>query len=142
MSIRNRVTYLKGLAEGLNLGSDTKEEKLLRVVIEVLEEISVELQALAEEVESLDEDVNILVEDMQDLEDMYFDDDEEASESSACCALPPLANAKSGGSNDKKPQFYEVECPSCQSEITIDEDVLRGGSIECPNCGELLELEE
>ena len=37
--------------------------------------------------------------------------------------------------------FYEVTCPACGNTITIDEDVLDLGAIECPNCGETLEFE-
>ena len=37
--------------------------------------------------------------------------------------------------------FYEVTCPACENTITIDEDVLSLGAIECPNCGETLEFE-
>ena len=41
----------------------------------------------------------------------------------------------------RSPFFYEVTCPACENTITIDEDVLNLGSIECPNCGETLEFE-
>ena len=142
MSIGKRVTYLKGLAEGLNLGNDTKEEKLLRVIIEILEDMAVEIEDLADSVVSLDDDVSVLVEDMQDLEDMFFDDEDD-EEADCCCPPPPVSSAKSGNENEgTQHQLYAVECPSCQSEITIDEDVLKKGSIDCPNCGELLEFEE
>ena len=43
--------------------------------------------------------------------------------------------------DDEEPVFYEVTCPACENTITIDEDVLGLGSIECPNCGETLEFE-
>ena len=138
MSIGKRVTYLKGLAEGLNLGNDTKEEKLLRVIIEILEDMAVEIEDLAEDVVSLDDDVSVLVEDMQDLEDMYFDDEDEPD---CCCPSSPAPGVKNGNGHSHH-QVYEVECPSCQSEITIDEDVLKKGSMDCPNCGEFLEFEE
>jgi len=143
MSIGKRVTYLKGLAEGLNLGNGTKEEKLLRVIIEILEDMAVEIEDLAEDVVNLDDDVSVLVEDMQDLEDMCFDDEEDDEEPDCCCTSSPTQNAKNGNGNGKdQHQFYTAECPSCQSEITIDEDVLKKGSMDCPNCGEFLEFEE
>ena len=41
---------------------------------------------------------------------------------------------------DEEPVFYEVTCPACENTITIDEDVLSLGAIECPNCGETLEF--
>jgi len=142
MSIAKRVTYLKGLAEGLGLGNETKEEKVLQVMIEILEDISTEMEELAEDVASLDDDVSVLVEDMQDMEDMLFegdDEDEPHAHSHAggngCCDRT-VKNGKNG-----KQQFYAVTCPSCQSEINIDEDVLKRGKIDCPSCKEHLELD-
>jgi ribosomal protein S27E/FtsZ-binding cell division protein ZapB len=170
MSIAGRVTYLKGLAEGLNLGNDTKEEKILRVIIEVLVDLSTEVEELKGDVQTLDEDLGALVEDLEELveevEDLGKDVDElgedveglEASHGEACCCAtaPPSApvsapvtpvvsgrtSGRAGGRQAKnKPQFFEVECPSCENEITIDEDVLGLGIIDCPNCGERLELD-
>ena len=42
---------------------------------------------------------------------------------------------------DEEPAFFEVTCPACDNTITIDEDVLALGSIQCPNCGEMMEFE-
>ncbi|NLO48826.1 MAG: hypothetical protein GX111_10980 [Clostridiales bacterium] len=37
--------------------------------------------------------------------------------------------------------FFEVKCPSCSNEISIDESVLAKGGISCPNCDEKLEFD-
>ena len=37
--------------------------------------------------------------------------------------------------------LYEVKCPTCGEEITIDEEMLDEGSTTCPNCGEELEFD-
>ena len=37
--------------------------------------------------------------------------------------------------------LYEVKCPTCGEEITIDEQMLDEGSTVCPNCGEELEFD-
>ena len=37
--------------------------------------------------------------------------------------------------------LYDVTCPNCGEEITLDEELLRQGSIVCPDCGELLEFD-
>ncbi|MCL2564147.1 MAG: hypothetical protein FWE08_08980 [Oscillospiraceae bacterium] len=152
MSIAKRVTYLKGLAEGLNLGHDTKEEKILQVMIEILEDISAELEELADDVTALDDDMSVLIEDLEsleeDLEYMFSEEDDEEDEPGCCPAQSaplPSAPAASGNGrkngNGHKQQFYAVKCPTCQSEITIDDDVLKQGVIDCPNCGERLELD-
>ena len=36
---------------------------------------------------------------------------------------------------------FEIECPNCGEIITVDEDTVLEGGIECPNCGENLEFE-
>ena len=132
MSITKRVTYLRGMVEGLELERETKEQKVLHGIIEILDAIAVELEDLDADVMALDDDVSVLVEDMQDLEDTVF----EADEPDCCCPSPPSSHH-----HHNKPQFYTVQCPSCDNEITIDEDVLNMGVIDCPSCGEKLELD-
>ena len=36
---------------------------------------------------------------------------------------------------------FEIECPNCGEIISVDEDTVFEGGIECPNCGENLEFE-
>lgn len=37
--------------------------------------------------------------------------------------------------------MYDVTCPVCGTEITLDEEMLAEGSIDCPGCGETLEFD-
>ena len=41
----------------------------------------------------------------------------------------------------RSPSSTRSPAPPASNTITIDEDVLNLGSIECPNCGETLEFE-
>lgn len=43
--------------------------------------------------------------------------------------------------DDEDDDFFEVECPNCGEIICLDEGVLEDGSINCPNCEELLEFD-
>ena len=43
--------------------------------------------------------------------------------------------------DDDEDEFFEVECPACGEVINVDEGILECGSIECPNCGENLEFD-
>ena len=38
-------------------------------------------------------------------------------------------------------EIFEVECPGCGERMQIDEGILADGSITCPGCNELLEFE-
>jgi len=150
MSIAKRVTYLKGLAEGLGLGKETKEERILQVIIGLLDDISVEIADMKEDIVALDEDVSELAEGMEDLEDTVFDEFDEEEEMDGCCCPPIAAPTAPQGhghhhqkmqGHAKPPTFYSVSCPSCENEITVDDDVLALGAIDCPNCGEKLEFD-
>ena len=70
MTITERIAYIKGLAEGLDLDKDSKEGKLFGAIIEALEDIALEVTDLTERVDMIDCD-------LADVED-YIDDLEEA----------------------------------------------------------------
>jgi len=131
MSIGKRVTYLRGLVEGLSLGSSTKEEKILHAIIGILDDISEEMEVLEHTVEQLDDDVTVLAEAVESLVGLADDCD--------CCT--PEHHSHPPHDKDDTPTFYTVCCPSCQDEINIDEEVLNRGTIDCPNCSETLEFE-
>ena len=50
MEITEKVAYLKGLAEGMELNTDKKEGKLLAAIIDVLEDIALELSDIEGEI--------------------------------------------------------------------------------------------
>ncbi|MBP1758282.1 MAG: hypothetical protein H6Q61_531 [Firmicutes bacterium] len=69
MTINEKVAYLKGLADGLELDKEpTKEGKLLKVIIEVLEEIGFALEELEETDQLLSEGLDAVSEDLEDVE--------------------------------------------------------------------------
>ena len=49
MEITEKVAYLKGLAEGMELDTEKKEGKLLSAIIDVLEDIALELEDIQDE---------------------------------------------------------------------------------------------
>ena len=57
MTISEKVAYLKGLAEGLNLDTEkSKEGKLISVMIGILEEIGLSIEDLEENTQALGEE--------------------------------------------------------------------------------------
>jgi hypothetical protein len=135
MTISEKVAYLKGLCEGMKLDTEKNEGKLISAVIDILSDMAEEIDELNEVTIDLTEelediyDAQALLEDVVFQENDYDDDDEEED---CCCCYDD---------DDEEPLFFEVRCPSCSNEITIDEDVLELGSISCPNCGEKLEFD-
>ena len=38
-------------------------------------------------------------------------------------------------------ELYEITCPTCGDTILLDEGMIEEGSMNCPNCNELLEFD-
>lgn len=38
-------------------------------------------------------------------------------------------------------EMYEIECPNCQEVVHLDEEMLISGDVVCPECGEKIEIE-
>ena len=120
MTITEKVAYLKGLAEGLNIDTDkSKEGKLITVMIGILEEIALSIEDLEENSLALGEEIDVLSDDLADVEDIVFDDEDEDEDDE----------------EEFDDDWFEVECPSCDEVLVVDEDALEEGYIKCPNCG-------
>ena len=143
MKITEKAAYLKGLAEGMELDESSKEGKLLNKIIELLGDVTREIEDLNENAMDLAEEIDELSDDLADVEETIDDwcddccccddDDDECccDDDDECCC----------DEDDEEPVFYEVTCPNCNETITVDEDVLSYDSIKCPKCGETLEFE-
>ena len=128
MTISEKVAYLKGLAEGLDLDTaKSKEGKLISVMIGILEEIGMSIEDLEENTVALGEEIDAISDDLSDVEKVVFDEDDEDEDDECCC--------------DEDDDFFEVECPNCKETLVIDEDVLESGVIQCPSCKEKFALD-
>ena len=120
MTVIERVAYLKGLVEGMELDTDKKEGKLWTALLDVMEELAEEVSDLTEQNAELSEELDELHEAFSDLEEDFWD-------------------ADTGLDDDDS--LYQVICPSCDEVIYIDADLLAKGGTVCPACGEELEFD-
>lgn len=126
MDICEKVAYIKGLAEGLNLDSETKEGKILAAVIDVLGDITEEICDIEDGCDAMLEQIDTVDEDLSAVEELIYDEDDDC-DCDDCC--------------DCDDDLYEVECPQCHDVIYLDEDMLADEGITCPNCGTELEFD-
>ena len=132
MTISEKVAYLKGLAEGLNLDTEkSKEGKLISVMIGILEEVGRTLEDLEDSTAAMGEELDAISDDLADVEEIVFDDDDEEE---GCCHR---GHCHCHDDDD----FFEVECPTCGAEIDIDESILEAGTVECPSCGDTFAID-
>ena len=123
--LTDKISYLRGLAEGMKLNPEKDSHRLILGILEVLGEVGESFEALAESHGELSDYVESIDEDLADLEaDLYDDDDEEAAET-----------------EDEEPfeSTIEYECPHCGTMINIDpDDVDFDEETICPECGKEL----
>lgn len=111
--ITEKVSYIKGLAEGLEISKDKAEGKVIHKILDVLEDIANEMEEMDLSMENLGEFVEELDEDLTSIEEDLYDEDDEMDED----------------------DFLEIECPKCHEIIYFDEDCLASGKLICPVCG-------
>ena len=130
MEILEKVAYMKGLAEGLGLDTKSKEGKLLKVIMDILDDIALELQDIHAEQGELEEGLDAVSDDLEYVEDLLFGEDDEEDE--AEYELDDLGEDE---------DCYATTCPTCEETIYFDESVLEDGEVICPNGGEKLEFD-
>lgn len=144
-NLTDRVSYLKGLAEGLKL-SESSEGKLIDKILEVLAEMAAELEDLRDDHEDLNEYVESIDSDLSEMEDLIYgeDDDDECGCGGHCHCHDEEEDEDGCGcghchchddEEDDDEGLVEYTCPHCGEEMTFevenfdfDEDYL------CPAC--------
>lgn len=131
MKLTDRVSYLQGLMDGLEIDDSTKEGKVLIEIADILQELVLSVEDIESEVNEVVELVDTLDEDLGDLEEDYYDlgedDDDDYDDDEE--------------ELDLDDEFYEVICPTCGDTICLNQEMIEEGSINCPNCDELLEFD-
>ena len=160
MTIVEKAAYLKGLAEGLGVEAETKEGKLWAALNELLAEMAHEIEDLQAAQLDMADTIDEIGEELSAVEEQVFDldgpekaeqlaagesEEEEAGETEEDEEEEEQTDAEDDSGIIELPRFdsvmYDVTCPVCGTEITLDEEMLAEGSIDCPGCGETLEFD-
>lgn len=129
MTITEKVAYLKGLIEGMEIDAATKEGKILKAIMDVLSDVALSVEDLEATVQEMGEQVDTIDEDLDALETDYYNEYDECDDDCDCDC---------GCCDD---EFYDVTCPNCNEEFAVDEDTLLDGGVDCPLCGKHLEFD-
>lgn len=155
MKLTEKIAYMKGLLDGMELDNSTKEGKAILQMAEVMEEMGVYIDDLQSQIDELTELCDLLDKDLGEVEtDLYcdddfdddddfdFDDDEDDDNDFRIGRVLPADYDDSAyeDSDDYSNEIYVVSCPSCDETVNLTERELEEGSIVCPHCGELLEF--
>jgi len=133
MEIMEKVAYLKGLVEGMEIDTSKKEGKILAAIIDVLEELSLEVADLWDDQVELAEGLDVVSDDLADIEDIIYDEEFEDEDE--------FDEEYYEDELDEDEDCYATTCPTCEETIYFDESILEDGEVICPNCGEKLEFD-
>lgn len=134
MTTSEKVAYLKGLAEGMGIQEDGGQGKLFHVIIDILEDLSLDLADTKDALVDLTDGVEEINEDLAELENEFY-------EIPCSCCGGDDEDEEYDDEDEDDTVFYSVECPGCGFKLTVDEDTLNAGSFECPECGEVIDFE-
>lgn len=124
--ISEKVAYLDGLMEGMNI-KDDKYAKLFTAIVDTLDVIAEEMSDHADIIDDLEDSVEEIFDNLNEYDDMLFGDEEEDDDDF--------------DAEDLDDDFFEVVCPNCGETIYFDEDMLDSpDGLICPNCNEPVEL--
>jgi len=99
--ITEKVSYLQGLSEGLNISEGSPQGKIISGILSVLEELSDAVVNLQWEMDEFREYVESIDDDLFDLEESIYDDED----------------------------LIEVECQHCGEELVFDADILEDDDV-------------
>jgi endogenous inhibitor of DNA gyrase (YacG/DUF329 family) len=106
--ISERVSYLQGLSEGLNVSDNSPQGKVIAGILGVLEDVTNSLTDLRTDVEDLKDYIECIDDDLTDLEEQIDDEDR-----------------------------IELDCPDCGERVYFSADVLDDDDmveVICPSC--------
>jgi len=115
--LKEKVAYLKGMANGINLEEGKDQSKIINAIIDALDAFTNEIARLEEMNMNIQEQVNIIDEDLGALEDEIYEEDCEED-------------------------MVEVVCPHCEETVNFFEDeISEDNEVECPKCHKTFEIE-
>jgi len=144
MTIKEKVAYMKGLAEGMDI-TTTDDGKLFSIIIETLSDIADEIEELNENALDIGEELDAISADLADveelLEDMELDEDDWDDEDDDYGDWDDDDDVIDCDNCGKGKYSIDVNCPECNAELELDEKDIANELITCPVCGKDIELE-
>ena len=147
--LMDKVSYLRGLMEGMKLDTTTNEGLLLSKIVDVLDSIACDISDLADAQEELNEYVDSIDQDLAELEEVFEDgldeedfedeDDEDFDEEDEEEDFDEDEYSEDEEDEDVEYDgeiFVECMCPECKGTFYVKEEELSDDAFHiCPRCG-------
>jgi hypothetical protein len=133
MTLNEKASYIKGLCDGMELDTASKEGKVIAALLDLVSDMAIAIEDLEAETEELRDYIEEIDEDLGDVEELLCEEeDEDDFECDGDCC-----NCDADCDMDDD-EYFEVECPSCGEIICFDESI-DPEELACPACGEKFE---
>ncbi len=116
--ITERVSYLQGLSEGLNIREGSPQGKIISGILSVLDEIADSLLVMEERLDELQEFVESMDNDLQDLEEKW-DEEPGVMDEIRCSHCGELIHLKPEIWDDE--DVMEIICPYCDEVVFVND---------------------
>lgn len=132
--LSQRISYLKGMMEGIDVSVQTREGKILREMAQLMEDMAFSLRRIKRHVDEQDEYIEAIDEDLNDLELLIYDDDDELElydeedmddmydgdyDQDVFDVDDDIITLTLYTDDENESGYHEVECPNCQEYIII-----------------------
>jgi hypothetical protein len=122
-SIKEKVSYLNGLIDGLSIDNNEKEGKAILAIVSVLNEIADKFDEMDDKFEEIDDEQKQIKDYINDYDDDYSELDYLDNDFYDECA------------DDIEEDFIGTTCPNCKETIYVEKAmVYENEKIKCPNC--------
>ncbi len=125
--LRRRVSQLANRVERIDLRERGREGQMMADMVEVLRELTLEVEEVSQNQIELEEYVEEIDTDLMSLEEEMYAGDEEIE-------------SFDGGDDDQEIPYIELECPVCELESSYNEALFSqdGVQLTCPHCGNIV----
>ena len=138
MTLSEKAAYLKGLMDGIKLDTEKDENRLLKAVVDLLQDMAVSIDDLEDNAIAVSDELDEIEENLDAIDEYLMDEDEDDEDDDYDFDFDDEDDEDYDYGEDA---VYEVTCPKCGEVHQFSEKELLEGSKPCSKCGELLEFE-
>ena len=136
--LKEKVVFLQGLAQGMEVDETTKEGKLLKSILDILADMADEMPDMSADLDEIYDYVDELDADLAEIEEeVYGDEDDDC-----CCHHHHHDDDECDCDDDDcccedEEDYVEVTCPNCHETVCFSSDILEADEpieVVCPVC--------
>ena len=139
--IKKRISYVQGLAEGMNLNNETKEGRVINEILTIMADMAEDIEEVMYTQAELEEYVENIDQDLNDLEDDVYEEEEDDDDDEHETYDDVTEYYEDDDFDLDSNNYIEMECPNCQEEVYFESEILDDDDVVevmCPSCDEVI----